>query len=159
MKTYLETNDSDTQVRSLLANMYLENEPEKAIPLYEKMLKDKPKDVVFLNNLAWLNLESNNLDKALHYSSMALELAPDHPNVIDTRGMALLKSGRKVDAWKAVLKAYTLTKGKDEKIALNYAEILILNKQLEEAKKVLVMITSSNLDLQARKDSLLSQIK
>jgi Flp pilus assembly protein TadD len=123
------------------------------------MLVVQPKNVVFLNNLAWLNLESNNLDKALKYSNLALKLAPEHPNVIDTRGMVLLKSGRKVDAWKTVLKAYTLTKGKDEKIALNYAEILILNKQLEEARKVLTLVTLNSPDIKKRKNSLLSLIK
>jgi len=159
LETYLDNNDSDSKVRSLLANFYLEKQPVKSIPLYEGMLVDNPRDVVSLNNLAWLNLEYGDLDKALSYSNMAMELAPEHPNVIDTRGMVLLKSGRKVEAWKAVLKAYNLTKGKDDSIALNYAEILILNNELKEATKVLSLVISNSPDIKNRKESLLNLTK
>jgi putative PEP-CTERM system TPR-repeat lipoprotein len=156
LKIYLDKNGSDSQVRSLLANFYLENRPEKSIPLYERVLLDNPKDIVSLNNLAWLNLEYGELEKALSYSDMAMALAPEHPNVIDTRGMVLLKSGKKMAAWKTVLKAYNLSKGEDNNIALNYAEILILNNELIEAAKVLLMVTSNSPNINTRKNSLLN---
>lgn len=159
LKAHLEKDESNSQIRSLLASFYLEKQPQKSIPLYERMLVDKPKDIISLNNLAWLNLEYGSLKQALLYANMALELAPENPNVIDTRGMVLLKSGQKVEAWKAVLKAYNLTKGKDENIALNYAEILILNKELSEANEVLLMVTSNRPDIKKRKDSLLNLMK
>jgi len=159
LEDFLEDNPSDSKVGSLLANYYLEKQQTKAIPLYETMLTANPNNVVFLNNLAWLNLEKGNLELASKYSAKAIKLAPEYPNVIDTRSMVLLKAGRKIDAWNTIIKAYKITKGKDESIALNYAEILITNKEIEEAKKVLVMITSNKLDIQTRKDSLLSQIQ
>ena len=137
LKTFLKANDSDTQVRSLLASFYLEQQPEKSIPLYERMLKDSPDNVVFLNNLAWLNLENNNLELALKYSSEAIKLAPKHPSVLDTRGMILLKSGDKNIALKALTSAFELSRGTDINIVLNYAEVLIANDKNDEARKIL----------------------
>ena len=133
----LKANDSATQVRSLLASFYLEQQPEKSIPLYERMLKDSPENVVFLNNLAWLNLENNNLELALKYSSEAIKLAPKHPSVLDTRGMILLKSGDKNIALKALTSAFELSRGTDINIVLNYAEVLIANDKNDEARKIL----------------------
>ncbi|MFB0981945.1 MAG: PEP-CTERM system TPR-repeat protein PrsT [Alteromonadaceae bacterium] len=156
LKTYLETNDSDTQVRSLLANMYLENEPEKAIPLYEKMLKDKPKDVVFLNNLAWLSLENNHLELALKYSAEAIKLAPKHPSVLDTRGMVLLKAGEKTIALKALTSAYKFSKGSDVNITLNYAEVLISNEKNKDALTILNKLNSNDSKQEQRKKSLIT---
>ena len=156
LKTYLETNDSDTQVRSLLANMYLENEPEKAIPLYEKMLKDKPKDVVFLNNLAWLSLENNHLELALKYSAEAIKLAPKHPSVLDTRGMVLLKAGEKTIALKALTSAYKFSKGSDVNITLNYAEVLISNEKNKDALTILNKLNSNDFKQEQRKKSLIT---
>jgi len=155
LQTYLEKNESNTQVQSLLANLYLEKEPEKAIPLYEKMLQDKPNDVVFLNNLAWLSLENNHLELALKYSAEAVKLAPKHPNVLDTRGMVLLKAGEKEIALKALISAYTLSKGRDVSIALNYAEVLISNNKNKEALTVLKRLNSIDSKQKHRKKSLI----
>lgn len=137
LKIFLNANDSDTKVRALLASLYLEKQPEKSIPLYERMLIDSPENVVFLNNLAWLNLENNNIDLALKYSSEAIKLAPKHPSVLDTRGMILLKSGDKDIALKALTSAFELSKGTDVNIVLNYAEVLIANNKKDEARHIL----------------------
>ncbi|NQZ22417.1 MAG: PEP-CTERM system TPR-repeat protein PrsT [Colwellia sp.] len=154
LEVFLEKNTSDTKISSLLANYYLEKHPIKAIPLYENMLLTKPDNVVFLNNLAWLNLDKGNLELALKYSAKALKLAPEYPNVIDTRGMVLLRAGRKVDAWKTIIKAYNITKGKNPSISLNYVEVLIANDKNEEAIKVLRNIQSENIEIIKRKKQL-----
>jgi len=154
LEAFLEKNPDDSKVRSLLANNYLEKQPERAIPLYERMLLKHPGNVLFLNNLAWLNLEKGNLELALQYSEKALKLAPEYPNVIDTRGMVLLKVGRKVDAWKTIIKAYNLTKGKNPNISLNYAEVLIANDKNKEAISILQSIHSKSVEIVKRKAQL-----
>jgi putative PEP-CTERM system TPR-repeat lipoprotein len=159
LEVFLEDNTSNSKVRSLLANYYLEKQPKKAIPLYETMLLANPSNVVFLNNLAWLNLDKGNLELALKYSAKALILAPEYPNVIDTRGMVLLKVGRKVDAWKTIIKAYNLTKGQNPNISLNYAEVLIANDKNEEAVTVLRSIQSKNIEIIKRKKQLKKLMK
>jgi putative PEP-CTERM system TPR-repeat lipoprotein len=137
LEGFLEKNASDNNARSLLANYYLEKQQKKAIPLYEKMLLAKPGNIVFLNNLAWLNLENNNVESALKYSAEAVKLAPKHPNVLDTRGMVLFKAGKKTIALIALENAYELSKGQDIDIALNYLEVLIANDKKSEALSIL----------------------
>ena len=159
LNAFLKVNENDAQVSSLLASLYLEKQPEKSIPLYEQMLVAKPHDIISLNNLAWLNLKHGSLEQALKYSDMAIKVAPEHPSILDTRGMVLLKSGQKVEAWKTVLKAYNTSKGQDAGIALNYAEILILNDEFAEAKKVLAAIISDKAEIKKRKESLLNIMK
>lgn len=154
LKLFLQKNKADNKVRSLLANYHLEKDPEAAIPLYEQMLPSQPNNIVVLNNLAWLNLDANNLEKALEHSKRAIALAPEHPNVIDTRGMVLLKSGDKVGAWKTIIKAYNLTKGRDLSIALNYAEVLIANSKNDDALITLRSIKSDKPEIIKRKKDL-----
>lgn len=156
LQAHLELNDSDTQARSLLANLYLEKQPEKAISLYEKMLIDRPNDIVFLNNLAWLSLDNNKLDLALKYSAEAVKLAPKHPSVLDTRGMVLLKSGEKDIALKALTSAYKLSQGRDANIVLNYAEVLILNNKSDEAHTLLRGLRAVDEKQEERRKSLIA---
>jgi len=137
LKVYLVEHSNDNNVRSLLANYYLETAPEKSIPLYEAMLAVQPNNIMFLNNLAWLNLEDHNLQLALKYSASAIELAPNHPSVLDTRGMVLFKSGERKLALKVLKKAYELSKGQDIDTALNLVEVLISNKENIEALTIL----------------------
>jgi len=150
LKSYLNINVNDDNVRSLLASLYLEKEPEKSIPLYERMLLDQPNNVVFLNNLAWLNLESGNLESALKYSAAAVKLAAKHPNVLDTRGMVLLKSGKKRLALKALSKAYDISKGQDLNISINYAEVLISNDRNQKALSILKFLNGEGPEQQQR---------
>jgi putative PEP-CTERM system TPR-repeat lipoprotein len=154
LEQYLEKKPTDDRVHSVLADLYLKTQPQKAADAYAKIIKRQPKNIVILNNLAWLNMESGNLDLALKYSKKANELAPNHPNVVDTRGMVLLKSGKKIDAWKALLKAYELSKGKDHSITLNYAEVLINNKQKQEAIDLINGVRSKDPLIKQRKVTL-----
>jgi putative PEP-CTERM system TPR-repeat lipoprotein len=146
LEVYLDNNSPDNnQVRSLLANLYLAEQPEKSIPLYEKMLTDEPKNMTYLNNLAWLNLDSNNLELAMKYSSEAVKLAPTTPHGLDTRGLVLLKVGEEMVALKALESAYKFSKGHDTDITLNYVEVLIVNKKNKEALSILAQLDSDNL--------------
>jgi putative PEP-CTERM system TPR-repeat lipoprotein len=137
LEAFLVDNKSDNRVRSLLANYYLANQQEKAIPLYEEMLIVQPGNIIFLNNLAWLNLENNNLDLALKYSAEAVKLAPKHPIVLDTRGMVLLKAGEKGIALKALTSAYKLSNGNNVDIKINYIEVLIRNDKKKDALSII----------------------
>lgn len=159
LEAHLQKNEDDNQVKSLLANFYTVPYPKKAIKVYEEILLTKPNDIVYLNNLAWLYLNDNNLTLALKYSAEAVKLAPKYPNVLDTRGMVLLKSGDKVASWKALLKAYNLSKNKDANIALNYAEVLIANGQNKDAISILKRLNINNIEEDRRKKSLMELVK
>lgn len=154
--TYLDENPLDTRVQSILAELYLEKQPEKAMSVYEKMLVNDENNVVILNNLAWLNLDNDNVDLALKYSAMAIKLAPKNPNVVDTRGMALLKAGDKVIAMKVLKIAYELTQGKNVDIAINFSQSLIANEKFSEAIDILKQLKMIDLnEVQKQKIKLL----
>jgi putative PEP-CTERM system TPR-repeat lipoprotein len=59
---------------------------------YRKVLDIDPDNVVALNNLAWLLSEDKD-PKALEYAEHAHRLAPFSPNVLDTLGWTLTRTG------------------------------------------------------------------
>lgn len=158
LQEYLAKNEQDDGVRMMLADSYLATETEKAILTYEKIIINEPNNVIVLNNLSWLYLEKGELDKAQLHSKAAIDLAPENPNVIDTRGMVLLKAGKRLDAWKALSKAYEISNGQDMNIALNYAEVAISINENQKALDVLREITLSSSTKQ-RKNSLTALAK
>lgn len=155
LQEYLTKNEQDDRVRMMLADSYLATEPNNAILAYEKMLINEPSNVIVLNNLSWLYLEKGELEKAQLHSKKSIELAPDNPNVIDTRGMVLLKIGDRLASWKALSKAYKISNGQDMSIALNYAEVLIANNLNKEAIALLQQSAANNNELSQRKASLM----
>ena len=60
------------------------------------------------NELGWVEIESGIGDpvKAVGYASIALEMDPRNPNVIDTYGWALLHAGRTAESVTALERAY-----------------------------------------------------
>lgn len=64
-----------------------------AIAHYEQVLKVKPGNMIALNNLAWLYLETAPA-KALQYAEQAYQTSPDKAEVLDTYGWALVKGGK-----------------------------------------------------------------
>jgi len=154
LENHLLTNKKDDYVRAILANLYLQGETDKALTKYQTLVKTQPESALVNNNLAWLYMEKEDIDNALLYSQKAYSLAPNNPNVIDTRGMVLLKANKKIDAWKFVAKAYQLSNSDDQRITLNYAEVLIKNSQKEEALALLKTIQSDDLLIVKRKGDL-----
>ena len=68
---------------------------EKVIKEYESMLKEQPKNTLILNNLAYTLAESEmDVGKALEYAERAYNAMSNNPEVLDTYGYVLLKSGK-----------------------------------------------------------------
>ena len=156
LREYLANNDQDDRIRMMLANDYTVTEPVKAIAEYERLIKTQSNNIIVLNNLAWLNLDLNNLEQALKYSAEAVKLAPKHPNVLDTRGMVLFKAGKIVLASKALASAYKISEGKDLDISMNYAEVLISNKNNKDALSILKRLQIKDLKREKRRNLLIS---
>jgi putative PEP-CTERM system TPR-repeat lipoprotein len=127
-----------------LANMYLAEHQSKAMAEYEKLIKVIPTNVVVLNNLSWLYMEQGQFFQALKYAKQAYALNAEIPNVVDTYAQALLKSDKKSEALAKAKEAYELSKGKNIDIALNYAETLLANVNIEEAQRILSGITGGS---------------
>jgi predicted Zn-dependent protease len=106
-----------------------------------------------------LYLKKGELKKAQLHSKKSIQLAPENPSVIDTRGMVLFKIGKKLAAWKALSKAYEISDGQDMSIALNYAEVLIANNLNKEAIALLQQSATNNNEFSQRKISLMTRAK
>lgn len=94
LEAWLEKNTDDRMVGSILAGAYQENGMlEKAVEQYQQVIKNHPKDVAALNNLAWSLHELGRAD-ALGYAQRAYDLASDNPAVIDTFAWLLVQNGK-----------------------------------------------------------------
>ncbi|WDE05003.1 PEP-CTERM system TPR-repeat protein PrsT [Thalassomonas viridans] len=132
--------NQNAAVQSLLSEMYTRTDTAKAIDSYLKQIKASPKNVVALNNLAWLLTEQKKYDQAIGYARKAHELMPDNPQILDTLGVALLKNIKQGEALEILKKAYSLSK--DASIKVHYAQALAANGQKNEARQVLDGLTA-----------------
>ena len=150
LEHHLTIEPNENRIKTMLAGIYLESDTNKAITVYDDVVKNQPKNVIAHNNLAWLYLEQDKVEKALIHAKQAFSLAPQIPNIADTYGKVLLKSGDNRGALQYASKAYDLSKGKDIDIQLNYIEALIANSRANEAKELLEK-TSPKTDEQSKK--------
>jgi Tfp pilus assembly protein PilF len=83
---------------------------KQAEAAYLESLKTIPDDPMTLNNLAYMYVSDlNEPAKALPYSQKAAQLAPNNPDILDTYGWALAKTGKFVDAEAQLLRAVQLS--------------------------------------------------
>lgn len=158
LEHYRTIDPNNNRIETMLAGLYLENDSNKAIVVYDDVVKKQPKNVVAHNNLAWLYLEQNNINKALEHAEKAFELAPHIANIVDTYAKVLLGSGDKRAALKYASKASEIAKGKDVDIQLNYVEALIANNRINEAKDLLSRASTITDEQQKKKSKLLAQL-
>ncbi|MGJ8694383.1 MAG: XrtA/PEP-CTERM system TPR-repeat protein PrsT [Thalassotalea sp.] len=146
LEKHLSTNPKHSAVKIMLANAYLnENKTVKAIDLYEQLLKERPNNVIVLNNLAYLKLKQNNNVEALLFAEKAAALVPESPAVLDTYGQVLAANRMFTESLTAFDKALLGAKGNVE-ISINKAKTLILNDQSKEAKRLLNGLKSDTLE-------------
>ncbi|MDO6425516.1 PEP-CTERM system TPR-repeat protein PrsT [Thalassotalea sp. 1_MG-2023] len=158
LEKHVEAHENDLPARNLLANYYVKQDSSKAIAQYEQLVSKQPLNVVALNNLAWLSLENNKLDKAETYAKKAYELAPNVPNIADTYAKVLWASGDKREALNKSKEAYDLSKGQDVDITLNYVEHLLENSRNNEAKSVLLKVKPATEAQKTKTSELLNKI-
>ena len=89
----MKKNGRDLKVTLLLANSFQVSKLyKKAIDSYLKVLDLDARNIIALNNLAWLyQIEKN--PKALQYAERAYNQAPNNPAVADTYGWLLVNTG------------------------------------------------------------------
>ncbi|QOL26507.1 PEP-CTERM system TPR-repeat protein PrsT [Thalassotalea sp. LPB0316] len=116
-KTYLQ----------YLAQLQISTKPNDAISSYQRLVQANPKDIVSLNNLAWLLADANQLDQALTYAEQAANLAPNNPQVLDTLGMIYLNKNSLKESIEVLERANSIDSGNIE-IAARLASAYKLNK-------------------------------
>lgn len=108
----------------------------KAFTTYDELLELTPNNDGALNNYAYYLSEQNqNLDKALEMINKALNINPNRPTYIDTKGWVLFVRGEYEKALPVLEKAFSLLP-KDPEVAEHYAQCLIKLNRLTEANQV-----------------------
>jgi putative PEP-CTERM system TPR-repeat lipoprotein len=106
---WLEQHPGDVNVRMYLGDVYLkEGKREAAIAQYQSLLRDDPKNVRALNNMAW-SLQQAGDPRALDYAHQAFQLKPNDGIVADTLGWLLVTQGKLNEGLQVMLKAVSLS--------------------------------------------------
>lgn len=88
--------DQHNEQAAFTMAMLLHNQgkEEEAAVMYEKTLALEPRQVVAINNLAWITCRKrNNPQKALELANQGLQIKPDYADLIDTRGLIYFTMG------------------------------------------------------------------
>jgi Flp pilus assembly protein TadD len=93
-----------------------------AIAGYEKVIALDPRNVVALNNLAWVLTEKKDA-KGLEYAERAQQVTPFNPSILDTYGWALTRNGDAKRGAEMLRMASRLAPGQAE-IQLHLAQAL-----------------------------------
>ncbi|MBL4765351.1 MAG: PEP-CTERM system TPR-repeat protein PrsT [Colwellia sp.] len=142
LESYSSEHGLQPRISLSLANLYLSADVNKAILEYKKLIKTQPNNIVVLNNLSWLYMEKGLFSQALKHAKKAYSLSAEVPNVVDTYAQVLLKSGKKAQALIKAEQAYKLSKAEDVDIALNLVETLLANNDKEQAKSILLKVST-----------------
>jgi len=95
MRQWLAAHDDDRTTRLYYANSLLaEHDLAASTAQFEQLQRLAPRNVVVLNNLAWLYQQQQD-GRALATAEQAYGIAPDNPVVLDTLGWILAGQGQR----------------------------------------------------------------
>jgi predicted Zn-dependent protease len=150
---WLKTHPKDGTARFLMvvSSINLGQYPN-ALSEGQALLKDRPKDVALLNNVAWLHDKTGNPAKAIEMAEAALAQAPNSAEIKDTLGWLLVRNN-KVDRGLALLKAAHEASPNTPDIAYHYAFALKQTGKSGDAKGVMTLALKSSQPFADRKDA------
>lgn len=138
-----KANPTDALVPMYLAELSLaEKQYKLAIERFQTILKQSPKNVVALNNLAWVYQQEKD-PRAVPTAEQAMQLAPNSPAIIDTLGWMLTEQGNVARGLPLLQKAASLAPAAPE---IRYHLAFALNKSGDKvsARKELDKLLSDN---------------
>ena len=143
---------NDVTVPALIAQQMVtaKNYPA-AIAKYRAVLAINPENPIALNNLAWMLAEAGD-PKAREIAEHAYRLAPFSPNVVDTLGWTLVRSGDATRGTQLLRLASNLAPGDDE-IRMHLGRALVKSGDKEGARHVLERFTKLDSGAPLRADA------
>lgn len=147
LELWIQQHEDDSRVLLLLAQYYQEdNKLDEARKTYQVLNKTVPNNLVVLNNLAWLMIDTDPA-KGIEYAEQAIKVNPKNPFIQDTLAMLYLENGEREKALKHSSKAVKVAPGHED-IQYNHTKILIANNRKRKAKKILseLLKTASSYD-------------
>jgi putative PEP-CTERM system TPR-repeat lipoprotein len=139
---WLKKHPDDLTTRMYLADTFLtEGKPAAAVEQYQAVLKEQPKFVPALNNLATAYQRQKD-PRALEYAEKAYQLATENPAVLDTLGWILLEQENIARALPLLQKAASLAPQAGE-IRYHFASALVKSGNKSQARKELEQILAT----------------
>jgi putative PEP-CTERM system TPR-repeat lipoprotein len=144
LEAWLQKYPQDTMSRVSLGDLYVGlKQYEKAVPVYEEVIRAAPDNVIALNNLAWAMAQTGRANEALPHARRAATLAPENPAILDTLGTTLVRAGQPAEAVAPLRKA--VEKAPNARpIEFHLAEALAKQGQRDEARGILRRALSGN---------------
>ncbi|MBN1880350.1 tetratricopeptide repeat protein [bacterium] len=134
MKEILELKPDLEHIRNNLAVLLAEylNQPEEAVEIWSNLLKEKPHNAAYMNNIASIYLRKQEYDKALEYYKQAAENnASYHMPYFNMTHIYLAKNElEKAD--EVSLKGYELAVNDTNMLQLR-TQVLLINSKFNEA--------------------------
>lgn len=160
LKDWLMQHDADWVARQALGEIYLaDKQLDHAQTEFERLEADQPKNVVALNNLAWIYQQKHD-PRARSVAEQAYGLAPNAPAIADTLGWILVSSG---DAKAAVpfLQKAAASSAENMDIQYHLAVALQRTGQADQARTLLQRIVADKKPFENRSDAekLLDQLQ
>jgi putative PEP-CTERM system TPR-repeat lipoprotein len=154
IENYLNENNDDNKVRMLLAELYLKNnsngdKSDKIIRTYKEAVIVQPDNIAALNNLAWQEYLSNDLDNALQHIEQAIAIDPNALTLQESYGVILVANEKFTQA----IKVLTVIQDKgsvEVKAKVALAEAYIATNQLEKANILLTGLSAHNSKVNAK---------
>ncbi|KGJ97328.1 XrtA/PEP-CTERM system TPR-repeat protein PrsT [Colwellia psychrerythraea] len=162
LEQYLVNESSDNRVRMLLAELYGFNNIDnsnsaKIIKTYEEVVAAQPNNVPALNNLAWQQYQSSDLNNAQLNIEKALTLAPDNNSILESYGVILVANKRYIQGIEVLNKV--INKGsKDVSAKVSLAEAYIAVNSPEQAKVILTGLSAHDSKLNVKIAKLRQQV-
>lgn len=157
LETYLGRKPGDEKIRSLLASLLSNSDPDIAKSHYQRLIDENPKNIFALNNLAGMYIDEGNFDRAIELAEKALDQRPESAAIQDTLGLALLRQGDLEKALYFLEQAYN-TSDYDADVYMNYAEALQRSGKSERAKQVLMQVNDADKQGNTRYSELFADI-
>jgi putative PEP-CTERM system TPR-repeat lipoprotein len=144
-KQWLKDHPKDPTLLQLMAEQDQANKQYRAAADgYKRVLDIDADNVGALNNLAWVLTEENN-PQALEYAERAHRIAPFNPNVLDTLGWTVVRTGDPKRGVQLLRMASSLSPGSSD-IRLHLAKALMDAGDKPAAKKTLTELSKLDKD-------------
>jgi len=141
LKRWVNDNPDSISARLRLASAYqASNKISDAITQYSAVIKKSGKNIIALNNLAWL-LRNEDSKQAVEYAEKAADIAPNSAQILDTTGMVYLQAGQITRAVRTLRKAIKIADN-NSSIKFHLAQALIKEANTTEARQILETITN-----------------
>ena len=141
-RNWLFRHPAHHRVRFLLAGIYQESgKIDKAIDEYLLLVDSPVFQMVALNNLIWLFMDSNDA-RLNEYLARLVQMKPDAPEIMDTIGWAYLQTDKKEKAGEYLQKAAEKLK---DNLSVQYHLAVYFNAigEIPKARKILSAIVSA----------------